>query len=178
MKKWTKSFFKKRRTEISSSNMGQDSDLLGQFELFLADRMKEFFPNVKDAFANLLAADLPDSVKGLHIEVFLDVPAFSFRIFGKENSDVWAGEPEPVKEFNNAIERLWPIVTQDELDQYTIWEDDPKWGRQVALEQPLDELNVPGIVLPWFKKMVSETKGNFTQSITASVHDITLPEEL
>lgn len=178
MIEWVKSLFGKRKPETARTGTAQDSDLLGQFKVFLNERMEEFYPDVRDAFATLLDADFPDSTKGLHIEVFLDEPAFSFRLFSKGKNDVWAEEPEAVKEFNDTIDRVWPIVTQDELDQYTIWEDDPKWGRQVALEQPLDKLNVPRIVLPWFKKVVSDSRGKFSYPITASVHDFTLPEEL
>jgi hypothetical protein len=175
---WFKSLFARRKTENSQANTAQDNELLEQFEVLLAARMEEFYPEVRDAFASLLSSGIPDSIKGLHIEVFLDDPAFSFRLFSVGKTDVWADEPEAVQEFNETMDRIWPIVSEDELDQYTIWEDDPKWGRQVALEQPLDKLNVPGIVLPWFKKIVSETRGNFSHPITASVHDITLPEEL
>lgn len=178
MIEWVKSLFGKRRTENSSTDAEQDSDLLEQFEVFLADRMEKLFPDVRDAFATLLDTDFPDSIKGLHIEVFLDDPAFSFQLFSKGKNDIWANGPEPVKKLNATIDRIWPIVTKDELDQYTIWEDDPKWGRQEALEQPLDKLNVPRIVFPWFKKIVSETRGRFSHPITASIHDITLPEEL
>lgn len=158
--------------------MTPDRDLLEQFELLLAERMEKYYPEVRAAFGTLLAADFPDTIRGLHIEVFLDDPAFSFRLFSKGQKHVWADEPKPIKDLNKTVDRFWPIVTEDELDQYTIWEDDPKWGRQVALEQPLGKLNVPGIVLPWFKKIVSETRGDFSHPITASVHDITLPEEL
>lgn len=178
MIEWVKSLFGKRKTENSTTDTAQDSELLEQFKVFLADRMEEFYPDVRDAFATLLDAGFPDGIKGLHIEVFLDDPAFSFRLFSKGKNDVWADEPEAVKEFNDTIDRIWPIVTEDELDKYTIWEDDPKWGRQVALEQPLDKLNVSRIVFPWFKKIVSETRGDFSHPITASVHDITLPQEL
>lgn len=178
MIEWIKSLFGKRRTENSSTGMAQDGDLLEQFEVFLANRMEEFYPDVRDAFAELMDTDFPDSIKGLHIEVFRDAPAFSFRLFGKGRNEVWVDEPEPVKKLNDAIDRLWPIVTEDELDQYTIWEDDPKWGRQVALEQPLDKLNVPRIVFPWLKKIVSETRREFPHPITASLHDMTLPKEL
>ncbi|WP_122073976.1 hypothetical protein [Pseudophaeobacter sp. EL27] len=178
MIKWGKFLFRKLGTANSSTDTVQDSDLLEQFEVFLADRMTKFYPDVRDAFAALLDADFSESIKGLHIEVFLDDPAFSFQLFSQGKNDVWADQPEPVRELNETIDRLWPIMTDDELDQYTIWEDDPKWGRQVALEQPLDKLNVPRIVFPWFKKIVSETRGDFSHPITASVHDITSPEEL
>jgi hypothetical protein len=174
MRNWIKSVFGKPRAE----NSEKDGELLKQFELLLVDRMEKFYPEVKAAFSTLIEADFPSSTKGLHFEVFLDDPAFSFRLFSKGKTDVWADEPKPVQEFNNTIESYWPIVTQDELDQYMIWEDDPKWERQVALEQPLDKLNIPRIILPWLKKIVSETRGDFSQSITASVHDITSPEEL
>jgi len=175
---WIKSFFRKRRSESSSTNTTQDIELLKLFEVFLADRMEEFYPHVRNAFATLLDACFPDGFKGLHIEVFRDDPAFSFRLFGQGKNDVWTNEPEAVEIFNDTISRLWPIVTQDELDQYTIWEDDPQWGRQVALEQPLDKLNIQKIVLPWFKKIVSETRGDFSYPITASVHDETMPVEI
>lgn len=86
--------------------------------------------------------------------------------------------PSEIEEFNVQLETLWPIMTQDELDQFTVWEDDPKWGRQVALKQPIDELNIPKLVLPWLKEIVAEVRGNFAKRITANVHDITLDEEL
>lgn len=178
MIKWVKSIFGKRKTENAPTDTAQNSDLLGQFKVFLSERLEEFYPDVREAFAKLLSADFPDDIKGLHIEVFLDEPAFSFRLFSKGKSDILANEPEAVKVFNDTIDRVWPIVTQDELDQYIIWEDDPKWGRQEALEQPLDKLSFPRIVLPWLKKVVSDSRGKFSHPITASVHDFTLPEEL
>jgi len=48
----------------------------------------------------------------------------------------------------------------------------------MALEQPLDKLNIQKIVLPWFKKILSETRGDFSYPITASVHDVTMPVEI
>lgn len=161
-----------------ASDTGRDGDLLEQYEVFLSDRMEKLRPKVRAAFATLLDADFPDGIKRLHIEVFLDDPAFSFRLFSEVKDEFLSNEPEPVKEFNDTIDRFGPIVTQDEMDQYTIWEDDPKWGRQVALEQPTDELDLPKIILPWFKKIVAETRGEFPFPITAAVHDITLPEKL
>lgn len=178
MIKWIKSIFEKRKAENAPTDTAPNSELLEQFKVFLADRMDAFYPNVRDAFAKLLDADFPDDIKGFHIEVLLDEPAFSLRLFSKGENDFLGNEPDAVKEFNDTIDRLWPIVTQDELDQYTIWEDDPKWGRQEALEQPLDTLSFPRIVLPWLKKIVSESKGTCSRPITASVHDFTLPEEL
>lgn len=178
MIKWIKSLLGKRKTGEYLTASTQDNDLLEQFEVLLGDRMKNRYPAVREAFSILLDADFPDSIKGLHIEVFIDDPGFSFRLFSKGKTDVWDDEPEPVAQLNDTIDSLWPIVTEDEMDQYMIWEDDPKWGRQVALEQPLDKLNVHRIVLPWFKKIVSETRGGFPHPITASIHDLTLPEEL
>lgn len=178
MIKWIKSLLGKRKAGEYSAASTQDSDLLEQFEVFLGDRMKKLYPDVREAFAILLGADFPDSIKGLHIEVFLDDPGFSFRLFSTGKIDVWEDEPEPVTQFNDTIDSLWPIVTEDEMDQYLIWEDGPKWERQAALEQPVDKLNVHRIALPWFKKIVSETRGNFPHPITASIHDLTPPEEL
>ena len=99
MIEWVKSLFGKRKTESSPIRTAQDSELLGQFKVFLADRMEDFYPNVRDAFATLLDAGFPESIKGLHIEVFLDDPAFSFRLFAKENDGVWTDEPEAVNKF-------------------------------------------------------------------------------
>ncbi|MEJ2002030.1 MAG: hypothetical protein P8X51_17360 [Maritimibacter sp.] len=175
---WLKSFLGKRDAEKLSTGTAQDSNLLEQFEVFLAERMDKFHPSVSEAFATLLEANFSDNIKGLHIEIFLDDPGFSFRVFGRGKRDVWADDPEPIKELNDTIDRLWPIVTEDELDQYMIWEDGPEGRPQVALRQPLDNLNIPKIVIPWFKNIVLETRGNFSLSITASVHDITFPEEL
>lgn len=175
---WLKSIFGSGQQNHSEVKSEPDNDFLERFEAFLAERMQEFRPSVHDAFAALFKANLTDDIKGLHIEIFLDDPAFSFRLFSQGKDDVWADEPAPVQELNNTIDWLWPIVTEDELDQYTIWEDDPKWGRQVALEQPLDKLSIPQVVIPWFKKIVSETRGDFSRPVTASVHDITMPEEL
>ncbi|UWR53212.1 hypothetical protein [Phaeobacter inhibens] len=175
---WLKSLLGKRNTENRSTGAAHDFNQLEQFEVFRAERMKRFHPSVSDAFAKLFEADFSDNIKGLHIEIFLDDPAFSFRLFSQGNNDVWADEPAPIKELNDTIDRLWPIVTEDELDEYMIWEDGPKGKPQVALEQPLDNLNIPRIVFPWFNKILSETRGSFPHPITASVHDIALPEEL
>lgn len=175
---WLKSLFGKRDRDNLSTATANGNELLEQFEVFLVERMNTFYPSVRDAFSILLAADFSDNIKSLHIEVFLDDPGFSFRLFSQGNNDVWAEEPTSILELNDTIDRLWPIVTEDELDQYTIWEDDPKWGRQVALEQPIDNLDIPRIVIPWFKKIVLETKGDFSRPITVSIHDITVPEEL
>lgn len=175
---WLKSIFGSGQQKQPVTKSEPDDNLLERFEAFLAERMQEFRPSVHDAFITLFKANLTDDIKGLHIEIFMDDPAFSFRLFSQSKDDVWTGEPAPVQAMNETIDRLWPIVTEDELDQYTIWEDDPKWGRQVALEQPLDKLSIPQIVIPWFKKIVSETRGDFSRPVTASVHDITMPEEL
>lgn len=175
---WLKSGFSERRMENMSNDTTQDSDLLERFQVFLADRMNSFYLSVRDAFARLLETEFPTNIKGLHIEVFIDDPAFSFRLFSQGQDDVWTDDCEQIKALNDTIGRIWPIVTQDELDQYIIWEDDPKWGRQVALEQPLDTLNISGIVFPWLRKIVSEAKGDRSLPITIGVHDMGSPEEL
>ncbi|MGI2035214.1 hypothetical protein ACRQ1B_22790 [Rhizobium panacihumi] len=175
---WLKSGFSERRMENMSNDTTQDSDLLERFQVFLADRMNSFYLSVRDAFARLLKTEFPTNIKGLHIEVFIDDPAFSFRLFSQGQDDVWTDDCEQIKALNDTIGRIWPIVTQDELDQYIIWEDDPKWGRQVALEQPLDTLNISGIVFPWLRKIVSEAKGDCSLPITIGVHDMGSPEEL
>lgn len=156
----------------------EGSDLLERFQVFLTDRVDTVYPSVRDAFATLLESEFPDCIKGLHIEVSIDGPAFSFRLFSQGQDDVWADESEQVRELNGTIDRIWPIVTQKELDQYMIWEDDPKWGRQVALDQPLDKLNIPGIVFPWLRKIVAESKGDFSLPITIGVQDTASPEKL
>jgi hypothetical protein len=161
-----------------STDTTQYSELCERFQIFLADRMNNFYPSVRDAFGKLLETDFPTSIQGLHIEIFIDDPAFSFTLFGQGRDDVWTDDCEQIQAFNNAIDRIWPIVTQDELDQYIIWEDDPRWGRQVALDQPLDTLNISGIVFPWFRKIVSEAKGDCSLPITIGVHDMGSPEEL
>ena len=138
------------------TTLNEENDLLEAFEVFLATRLQKFRPSVCDAFANLFDQELPEGTNGIHIEVFLDDPGFSFRVFGKGNDNTWADEPEAIQQFNSTIDALWPIVTEDELDDFTVWENDPKWGRQVALEQPTDKLNLPELVLPWFKDMICE----------------------
>lgn len=178
MIEWLKSLFRRRRTENQPADAAQESDMLKRFEGFLSGRMNAVYPSVRDRFDTLLNADLADRIHGLHIVVYLDDPAFSFRLFSQGENDFWENGPEQVRAMNDSIEALWPIVTRDELDQYTIWEDDPEWGRQVALEQPLDNLDIAGLVIPWFRKIVAETRADFPHPITVSVHDMTRPEEL
>ena len=62
MIKWGKFIFGKLEAANSSTDTVQDSDLLKQFEVFLADRMIKFYPDVRDAFATLLDADFSEGV--------------------------------------------------------------------------------------------------------------------
>jgi len=155
-----------------------NNELYVGYKNLLTKRLVEFRNPVGIAFANLLQTVPSTNYEILHIEVFLEEPAFRFRGFSMDAQNSQTATPSEIEEFNVQLETLWPIMTQDELDQFTVWEDDPKWGRQVALKQPIDELNIPKLVLPWLKEIVAEVRGNFAKRITANVHDITLDEEL
>jgi len=178
MIQWLKSLFAKSDRAAPPTGSGQEAELLIAFEDFLTDRMNAFFPAVRDAFSDMFKTGLPDAAQRLHIEIFLDDPAFSFRVFAFDAANMSSDAPEPVQALNDTIDQLWPIVTNTEMDRYLIWETDPKWGRQVALQQPLDDLNLSKFVFPWFQKIVSETRGDFRRPITASIHDITPAQAL
>ena len=157
---------------------GENHDLLKKYEALVVNRMQGMRPRVQEAFAALFASVQPDNPGDIHIEIFLDEAAFSFRVFDKTKDDVWADEPEAVMHFNNTVDGFWPIVTDDEVMQFLVWEHDPEHGRIAAIEQPIDELNIPGIVLPWLREIVSETRGICSRKVTARVHDITSTEEM
>lgn len=80
--------------------------------------------------------------------------------------------------FNSQIDALLPFVTEAEIATYTIWEHDPEFGRQVALTQPLDRLDIQGIAIPWLKGIVSETREHFRHKIMTGIHDPTIGEPL
>ncbi len=164
-------------SETSPANTAVNNELYIGYKSLLIKRLAEFSDPVGIAFANLFQAEPSTNYEVLHIEVFLEEPAFWFRAFSMDAQNSQTPSPSEIIEFNVQLEMLWPIMTQDELDQFTVWEDDPKWGRQVALKQPIDELNIPKLVLPWLKKIVTELRGDFAKKITANVHDITLNEE-
>lgn len=175
---WLRSLLRNRATDGPPSGAKENNELRFQYEAFLLERLDVVTPSVRRAFLTLTTSDFPDKVERLHLEIFLDAPPFSLRLFGQDNAGVWADIAAPVKTFNDTIDRLWPIVTQDEMDAFMIWEDDPQWGRQVALEQPIDMVNVSSLVIPWLRKIAAETSADFRVKIAVSVHDFTLPEPL
>jgi hypothetical protein len=155
-----------------------NNELYIGYKKLITNRLAEFRDPVGIALANLFQSEPSIEYDILHIEFFLDEPGFSFRAFSMDAHNSQTRTPSEIEAFNAEIQALWPIVAQDELDQFTVWEDDPKWGRQVALGQPTDELHIPKLVLPWLKGIVAEVRGDFAKKITANVHDITFDEEL
>jgi hypothetical protein len=164
--------------ETSATNSLEKNALYIGYSKLLTKRLGEFRDPVGVAFAKLFQTEPSIEYAILHIEFFLDEPGFSFRAFSMDAQNCQTRTPTEIEAFNAEIQALWPIITQDELDKFTVWEDDPKWGRQVDLEQPTDALNIPKQVLPWIKGIMTEVKGDFAKKITVNVHDLTFDEGL
>lgn len=123
------------------------------------------------AFSDLLKSDFPEHTQSLWIEVFTDGPGFYFTIYSMDEHNGQTHEPPAFEDFQKKIEALWPLITEEEHDKYIVWEEDPKWGRQHALDQPIDTLDLPKIVVPWFKSIVSDTRAETSPKIVINFHD-------
>jgi hypothetical protein len=177
MMRWLKSLFS-RDAKAPQTQEDQEHPLLAGYTALLTRRLREFHGPVSRAFAEFFASKVPDSFDILHIEIFVEEPAFSVRVFSMDKTHCQTPEPPVLQHLNKQIAALWPLLTEDEVDQFMIWEDDPKWGRQVALSQPIDAMDFHKLVIPWLRDIVSETKDSFDRKITANVHDMTAAEEL
>lgn len=114
------------------------------FDTFLAERLASLAPRVRRVLDDVDPRSLPADADLLHIEIFeepmYEMHLFAFRADGAEAF----GDPETrapglaLAAANAGLDALQPIVTAEELERFTRWEDDPQWGRQVALVQPLD----------------------------------------
>lgn len=147
-------------------------ELVEEFEKFLADRMREFREPVRAQFATFFRATAPQHVCKLHIEVHTDTDGFDFHLFefDEHNAEVISAN---IRLFNSNIKAVWPIIQPEEMNRFWIWEIDPTWGRQVALEQPIDNIDLPQIVMPWFRGILLETRGDCRCEVTLALHDVT-----
>ncbi|MEM8697022.1 MAG: hypothetical protein AAGE05_13465 [Pseudomonadota bacterium] len=152
--------------------MQSAAGLIEEFELFLTGRMREFREPVRTEFAALFDAIALQNDGRLHIEVYTDSDGFDFHLcqFDEKNMEI---KNAHIHLFNNNIRAIWPIVQPEEMDRFWIWEEDPKWGRQVALEQPIDNIDLAQIVIPWFRGIVLETRGHCRDEVTLALHDLT-----
>ncbi len=176
--RWLKRLFGTTSEDSKVGSLAQEDDRLPRFEAFLAARLQQLRPDVLKVFQELFAARTGEDTKSVNIEVFDDAAPFSFRMFEVDPDNIWCSSPEYIQAANRVFDAMVPIMSELEMDPFWIWEEDPKWGRQVALEQPLDALDVPGILMPWFRGLVSEARGASCLVVTASVHDLTMPQEL
>lgn len=175
---WLKDLFRRTLAPPMTDRPTEEDDLQRRFDALLCARMEAAYPALRGAFAALFQDDLPQTVKALQIAIFVDELPFSIRLFGLDEGGMLTDRAAPVATFNDRINQIWPIMSQAESDAFTIWEDDPTWGRQVALEQPLDGVDIPARVIPWLRKIVSQTKGGFARPVLVAVHDYGLPRPL
>lgn len=179
MIEWIRSLCRRKAIEPSGLNgSSSEHELSTQFRQFLAQRMIEFRDPIHLAFSELLNSSLTEEVVSLHLEVFLDEPGFSINLFSYDKAMTEIGGQPAVDRFNTKLKSLWPIIAQDEFDKFMIWETDPKWDRQIALVQPADELDIPAMVIPWLKEIVSSSRGNFVKKISVAVHDFPIEDVL
>ena len=144
-------FFKRllrmgRIVEISPTpNTSSDDNALRlAFDDFLTEKLAQVTRDIRNILSGLDPDVLPGDTDLLHIEIFeepmYEMRLFAFRSDGVEafaDPETWSPSPA-LQEVNAALDALQPILTQEELDRFTIWEEDAEWGRQEALEQPLD----------------------------------------
>ncbi len=170
IRKWITGVF---WASISASDDGgiSDSQIAERYAGFLESKLAAARPQLLEAFRALFSGAFPLDLQRLHFEIFEDEPGFGFGLFLLDagNTEVFANEL--TNPFQAAVDGVWPLVTDSEMDQFMIWEDDPKWGRQHALDQPLDAFDVMHVARPWFRSIVSETKGSFAPDVTLGVHD-------
>ena len=152
--------------------MKSSADLIAKFEVFLKERMREFREPVQAAFAAFFEAATLGRDARIHVEVFTEGEGFDFHLF-QYDSNGSELTSEPILLFNDRIEALWPMVQSEEMDSFWVWEDDPKWGRQVALHQPIDSVDLLQIVAPWFRSIVLEARGDRECNVTLALHDLT-----
>lgn len=147
------------------------------FDTFLRDRLETLAPQVRRVLDDVDPRSLPADADLLHIEIFeepmYEMRLFAFRADGAEafgDPETWAPSPA-LAAANAALDALQPIVSAEELDRFLRWEDDPKWGRQVTLEQPLDSYDAWTRLGPFLADVTEGLRQRFDGDFTAGMHD-------
>jgi hypothetical protein len=157
----------------------QDPEALRrEFDSFLCARLDSLVPNLTAIFEGLEPATLPAEMTHLHIEVFDDV-GYELRLigFGADGTEFFETAPEDRKvtsalaQVNAALGAHQPFVTQEEMDRFTLWETDPKFGQQHALEQPLDDYDAWSRLGPFLAEVTKGLRLAFSGDFTTGFHD-------
>lgn len=148
------------------------------FDAFLTTRLTSAQAAINDIFDQFDVSTLPENVTRLHIEVFDEI-RLDLRVFGFDAGSVQVRDPQHdgvtphagLAGLNAALDRVLPLVNQQDLDRFTIWEQHPKFGRQEALWQPLDDYDAWGHMRPFLSEVTAGLRASFPGDFTIGLHD-------
>ena len=153
----------------SISDFGRQQGYL----LMLQTRLSELAPNMRACLDSLDISKLPSGTERLHLEIFQ--PGFEIRLFATDldfqelyDPDSTADELERI---NAELDSFPPILNEDDLDRFIVWEDDPEHGRQEALEQPIDRADLSKPFGPFAAHVLEGVQNRFNGIVTAGFHD-------
>lgn len=156
----------------------RDQSIRRSFDQLLAIKLDAATPSVQTAFHDLINACPPEDLDHFHIEVFRDTPDFAFYVYAMAIDNRQLKDHAALLEFQDKINRIWPLFSSEERDAFTLWENDPKWGPQEALYQPLDNKNCVAAAKPWFIKILQIACEGRSMPFTFASHDGTPPEHI
>lgn len=148
-----------------------DQQMLEGYSTFLVARLEDFRPDVTAAFLDIVDGMKEVSPPALDIYVYTDDPAFYFQLLFEYKNQEGPRRNPHVEDFNRKISELGAIMTRDDLDPFTVWEDHPKYGKTQALNQPYYEFNLTEFVTSWFTDIISNIPRSYSGDILLSFHD-------
>ena len=146
-----------------------------RFTEILADRLNSFVPALALHYRTMVVAGLDARVSTLHFEYSRDAYCPDFVLFAYDKAKSQIHDDPDVDAFNAKARTLFPFLSHEEVDAFIVWEDDPKWGKQEAMLQPLDSLDHSGVLICFTKDIIAQSKVHFDGPVLFSIHDSAPP---
>ncbi|MGG7568262.1 hypothetical protein ACQ5SO_19085 [Rhodovulum sp. DZ06] len=152
--------------------MSDPDGLARRYEALLAERMKDRAPQLRALFDALDPAAPPPEAVRLWIESDLGDPALPLhvRAFTAQMTETRAGAIA-LGDLNAALEDLPPLLTPEEEDAFILWEEAADGGRVHALEQPTDDADLSGLLIPWLRGATAGLAARSGLEIVFAFHD-------
>ena len=146
--------------------------LVARYAAALSQRMAERAAALRALFDGLDPASLPQGTVRLHLECWPDSPPFAITAFAMDEAACdAAGDGAALEALNEGLQRLTPLFSEKEQDGFMLWEEDPKWGRVVAEDQPTDTLDLHALAAPWLAEASAGFAARFGGDVVFGLHD-------
>ena len=146
--------------------------LVARYAAALSERMAERAAALRALFDGLDPASLPQGTVRLCLECWPDSPPFAITAFAMDEAACdLEDDTGALEALNEGLERLTPLISEEEQDGFMLWEEDPKWGRVLAEDQPTDMLDLLALAAPRLSQASAGFAARFGGAVVFGLHD-------